>query len=285
MKNQCRICGRSKGTFLLEKTRGTFKSAWVLCAHCKSAHIDPYPTEEELMNYYNSSYTEMDLSGGMDTGVNHKLRFSEGYRLNVFREYSYSLADVGCEPSKLMKSGDILDYGCANGVFLDFLSAEGVPKEKLHGFDVGTDMISIASKKGYKCTTNTKELLNGKYSLITLWDVLEHVLYPKEVVKHIKSLLKKNGDVVIQTPRFDELAILLKEAFAHYLAVEHLHLFSRNALLTLFENEGFECIAQSSFGANAYKKYVPEPYKTAYDRLAKKYDFGATQVLHFRLTN
>ena len=91
--------------------------------------------------------------------------------------------------------------------------------------------------------------------------------------------------VLIQTPHFNELAALLKKTFAHYLVVEHIHLFSRKALITLLESEGFECLAQSSFGANAYEKYVSEPYKTAYDKLAKKYDFGATQVLYFRLKN
>lgn len=89
--------------------------------------------------------------------------------------------------------------------------------------------------------------------------------------------------MIIQTPHFNELATLLKEAFAHYLVVEHLNLFSRKALIALFEDEGFAVLAQSSFGANAYGKYVSEPYKSTYDKLAKKYDFGATQVLYFKL--
>lgn len=193
MGNQCRICGSSESAFILEKTRGPFKSIWVQCKLCESAHIEPYPTEEELAKYYNSNYIEMDLSDETDTGVNHKLRFSDEYRSSVFREYAYSLADVGCEPSKLINLGDILDYGCANGVFLDFLSLEGVSKENLHGFDVGSDMISIASRKGYKCTTNPEEMANKKFSLITLWDVIEHVSHPKDVVKQIKLLLKPGG--------------------------------------------------------------------------------------------
>lgn len=65
--------------------------------------------------------------------------------------------------------------------------------------------------------------------------------------------------------------------------VEHLNLFSRKALIGIFENEGFECVSATSFGANAYEKYVSEPYKSAYDKLAKKYDFGATQVLRMKL--
>lgn len=80
MKNQCRICGAFEGVFLVEKIRGSLKSAWVLCSHCGSVHIDPYPTQEELTKYYSSDYIKMDLSGRMDTGVSHKLRFSDEYR-------------------------------------------------------------------------------------------------------------------------------------------------------------------------------------------------------------
>lgn len=267
----------------MEKTQGCLKSAWVLCKHCGSAHIDPYPTQEELTKYYNSNYVAMDLSDGMDIGVSHKLRFSDEYRSTVFTEYAHSLNDVGLEPRKLINSVNILDYGCADGIFLDFLSAQGVPKENLHGVDIGSDMVAVVKEKGYQCS-NIEELSKKTFRLITLWDVIEHVPHPKDVVRQIKLLLSTGGGVIVQTPHFGELAILMKEAFAHYLVVEHLHLFSRKALLSLFENEGFRCIAQSSFGANAYAKYVSEPYKTAFDKLAKKYDFGATQVLHFKLT-
>lgn len=283
LTDQCRICDSLEGEFLLEKIRGIYKSAWVVCRHCGSAHIDPYPTQEELTKYYNSNYLEMDLSSGMDTGVSHKLRFSDEYRSRVFGEYRYSLNDVGFEPSKLIHSGDILDYGCADGVFLDFMTAEGVPKERLYGVDIGSDMILAAREKAYRCF-HIEELSMKNFGLITLWDVIEHVPHPRDLVRQIKSLLSIGGRVIVQTPHFGDLALFMKEAFAHYLVVEHLHLFSRKAVLALFENEGFECVAQSSFGANAYAKYVFDPYKTAFDKLAKKFDFGATQVLHFKLT-
>jgi 2-polyprenyl-3-methyl-5-hydroxy-6-metoxy-1,4-benzoquinol methylase len=281
MKNQCRICETLEGTFLVEKKRGRLKSEWVLCKNCGSAHIDPYPTQEELTKYYNSNYLEMDLLDVMDTGVSHKLRFSEEYKSRVFDEYAYSLNDVGFGPGKVNSLGNILDYGCANGVFLDFLASEGVPKENLYGVDIGSNMISIAKGKGYQCF-HIEELTKKKFELITLWDVIEHVPHPKDIIRQIKLLLSIGGGVIIQTPHFGDLAVFMKEAFAHYLVVEHLHLFSRKALLTLFENEGFVCQAQSSFGANAYVKHVPEPYKTAFDKLSKKYDFGATQVLYFK---
>lgn len=193
IESKCRICGASSSTFLLEKKRGIFKSAWVQCEQCKSAHIHPYPSDEDLAQYYNSDYIEMELSDGSDEGVNHKLRFSDEYRASVFNEYSFSLIDAGFGTNEFEKIGNVLDYGCANGFFLDYLLSKGVGRENLNGFDIGADMIDMAKNKGYNCTANPEELTRNHYDFITLWDVIEHVPHPKVVVKELKNLLKPGG--------------------------------------------------------------------------------------------
>ena len=283
MKNPCRICGHEKSNFLLSKTRGPFKSTFVQCHGCQSARIDPYPSEEDLMTYYNSDYLEMDLSESENLGVSHKTRFAPEYRATVYNEYAYGMADLGYDTKNINNVGAILDFGCADGIFLDFLLDKGVSGENLYGYDIGSDMISIATQKGHNCTDKYEDLMNKKFGLITLWDVMEHVSYPQDVVKQVKSLLQVGGEVLVQTPNFGELGLSLGKSFAHYLVVEHVNLFSRKALIDIFENQGFRCLAQSSFGAGAYEKNVSQPYKSSYDQLAKKYDFGATQVLYFKL--
>jgi 2-polyprenyl-3-methyl-5-hydroxy-6-metoxy-1,4-benzoquinol methylase len=283
MKDACRICGSNFGHFILKKQRGTYESKWALCSNCESAHIDPYPTIDELNEYYNSSYLEMDLTGA-DGGVNHKSRFSEEYKPTVFTEYGWSLKDAGLHINDMrLKDTKVLDFGCANGIFLDYLLLQGIEKEKLYGYDVGEDMIFEAIGKGLNCTADIRAIDKLSFDFITLWDVIEHVPYPKDVAKWVVSKLNPGGGVFIQTPHFGDLAMNLNSTFSHYLVIEHLHLFSRKALIKLFEDEGMVCQSQSSFGANAFSKSVGEPYKSTYDKLAKKYDFGATQVLFFKL--
>jgi len=283
MKDACRICGFNFGHYILEKKRGKYESKWVFCANCESAHIDPYPKIDELNEYYNSGYLEMDLTGN-DDGVNHKLRFSKEYKATVFKEYGWSLNDAGLLVDDIrLKKLKVLDFGCANGIFLDYLLLQGIPAEKLYGYDVSSDMCSQAISKGYKCTTDIRVIDKLSYDLITLWDVIEHIPYPKDVAKWVVSKLNRGGMCFIQTPQFGDLALNLNQTFAHFLVIEHLHLFSRKALIKLFEDEGMICQSQSSFGANAFSKHVSEPNKSTYDKLAKKYDFGATQVLLFKL--
>jgi len=284
MENSCRICGSSSGNVLETKQVANFISNWAFCEGCGSAHIDPYPTEDQLVEYYNSNYLNMDLVDGGDSGVSHKVRFSEEYKETVFIEYRYSCADVKLSIGNLIEQNHtVLDYGCANGVFLDWLARNGCKKDNLHGYDIGVSMVNEAISNGFNCTSDIERLEGHSFNLITLWDVIEHVPYPRSIVKKVKSLLKGGGEVLVQTPNFGELAIYMGDAYAHYLVVEHLHLFSRRALINLFEDEGFLCLAQASFGANAFIKHVGEPYKTAYDKLAKRFDFGATQVLLFGL--
>lgn len=285
MTDLCRICGAEHGSALLTKRLGKFVSSWVLCQGCQSARIAPYPSEDKLAEYYNSDYLSMDAHDESSLGVSHKVRFSDAYKKSVFDEYSYSCMDVGLKVEDLSKNNSkVLDYGCANGVFLDWLSLNGCNDNNLFGYDIGVSMVDEALAKGFKCTTEIEKLQGEAFDLITLWDVIEHVPYPRNTLKNIRLLLSRGGGkVLVQTPNFGELAVLMGEAFAHYLVFEHLHLFSRKALIGLFESEGFVCLAQKSFGANALLGRVDEPYKTAYDKLAKTFDFGATQVLLFGL--
>ena len=54
-------------------------------------------------------------------------------------------------------------------------------------------------------------------------------------------------------------------------------------IIDLFGREGFECLKQGSYGADASILNIKEPHKSAYDAIAKQYDFGATQLLRFKL--
>ncbi len=89
--------------------------------------------------------------------------------------------------------------------------------------------------------------------------------------------------MVIQTPRVGLIADSLMEAWEHFLPFEHVVLYSRESLVELFVKAGYELKKAGSFGANAFEKIIPQPYKNIYDRLAKISDNGATQMAYFVL--
>lgn len=122
---------------------------------------------------------------------------------------------------------------------------------------------------------------SNRFDLITLWDVLEHILNPRYYLIDIVSALRSNGKLLIQTPNFGLLAEKFGSAFAHYLVIEHINLFSRRGVIALIESAGLRLLHAGSFGANINSELCHSSVKLALDSLAKELDFGATQVLLF----
>jgi len=210
--------------------------------------------------------------------VSHSRRWAPDYRGRVFGEYAQSLADLGLV---IDVQATVLDFGCADGIFLDFLAKQGVPHESMSGVDVSEEMIEVVRSKGYRGVTTDalEELSDSRFGLITLWDVVEHLPRPVETLTTLRRLARDDASVVVQTPRIGLLAEVLGDRFEHYLPIEHVHLFSRESLVGAIEKAGFRVHRVASFGANAPPGRVPDPYKGAYDRLAKLTDNGATQLL------
>jgi 2-polyprenyl-3-methyl-5-hydroxy-6-metoxy-1,4-benzoquinol methylase len=238
--------------------------------------IYPYPEQAELAAYYNDKYLEKKCTGS----VSHLLRFSAEYRPTVFNEYAQSVADVGLTTAMVLNSR-ILDFGCADGIFLDWLRSLGAEPTRLCGIDISEEMVELARAKGHRAVSLEAqgELSGEKFDLVTLWDVLEHLLNPMETLRSLTNFLKPGAQLLLQTPRVGLLSDILEESFEHYLPIEHIHLFPRQTLIDCMTPMGFSITKAMSFGANAPSSKIPRPYKSAYDQLAKRTDNGATQVL------
>jgi 2-polyprenyl-3-methyl-5-hydroxy-6-metoxy-1,4-benzoquinol methylase len=271
----CRVCGATISVFKVSKSSGPYVSRWVTCGGCGVQRISPYPAEAELAAYYNDQYLEKKCGS-----VSHRLRFSAEYRPIAFNEYAQSVADVGLTEATLLRSR-ILDFGCADGIFLDWLLSRGVAQDRLYGIDISEEMVQIARRKGYRAVSaaSQADFSGEKFDLVAMWDVLEHLLNPIETLRQLTHFLTPGGQLLLQTPRAGFLADILGEAFEHYLPIEHVHLFPRETLVNCMAPLGFRVVKAMSFGANAPATTVPRPYKSAYDQLAKRTDNGATQVL------
>jgi 2-polyprenyl-3-methyl-5-hydroxy-6-metoxy-1,4-benzoquinol methylase len=224
----CGGCGGTEHTAKVSKSSGSYTSNWVICAGCGVQRIYPYPAQAELAAYYNDKYLEKKCTGS----VSHLLRFSAEYRPTVFNEYAQSVADVGLTTSMLLKS-KILDFGCADGIFLDWLRSIGADQDQLRGIDISEEMVELARQKGHRAVSLEAqgEFAGEKFDLVTLWDVLEHLLNPVETLKNLTRFLKPGGYLLLQTPRVGLLSESLGESFEHYLPIEHIHLFPRETLV------------------------------------------------------
>ena len=80
----------------------------------------------------------------------------------------------------------------------------------------------------------------SNFSVVTLWDVLEHIPDPISYLKCLKSNLCSSGLVFVQVPTSDSLAArVLREDCNMFDGIEHLTLFSALSLDIAFEKAGY----------------------------------------------
>jgi SAM-dependent methyltransferase len=151
-----------------------------------------------------------------------------------------------------------------------------LPEKVCAGMTYGRPRKQIA-EQGYNILAEERDY----FDFVFLWDVIEHIHDPYRFLETLKSLLNRNGRIIVQTPRAGIFPEILKEDWEHFLPLEHLVLYTRESLLFLFGRFGFHPIRAWSFGGNAPSGVIPNPYKNAYDTLAKRTDNGSTQVVHF----
>jgi 2-polyprenyl-3-methyl-5-hydroxy-6-metoxy-1,4-benzoquinol methylase len=271
----CPVCNSWCSEEHISKRFEDYESTWLKCNNkrCGAYFMFPVPAQQELNEYYRQNYRNKKSPGT----VSHAFRYNEENKNIIFNEYNLSLSDTGIS-IEMLYNKKILDYGCANGFFFDFLTLHGCLKEDLYGFDIAEDLLEEFVRKGYNILSDTQM---DHFDYIFLWDVLEHISYPQMFLQDIKSYLKKGGKFIVQTPRVGILAEMLGSEWEHFLPLEHVILYTRESLVKLFNDAGFVLSEAKSFGANASSSLIPQPYKRAFDYLAKYTDNGSTQIVCF----
>jgi 2-polyprenyl-3-methyl-5-hydroxy-6-metoxy-1,4-benzoquinol methylase len=132
------------------------------------------------------------------------------------------------------KTHSILDYGCANGLFVQYLQERGFTN--CYGYD------PYAPKNGFG---NPATLKKGPFDYILLQDVIEHVEDPYALIRELDSLLAPGGCIFIGTPnaaRIDLKQPYLSDYYNSVHAPYHLHIYTRKTLESLGRCQGWKPI-------------------------------------------
>ena len=146
----------------------------------------------------------------------------------------------------------VLDIGCATGDFI----ASAKAYYDMWGIDISKYAVALAKKQNPEVSEQIscqmiEELRfpNEFFDAIVLWDVLEHLWDPLDVVSILVRFLKSGGVVAFSTPNIGApIARLMGKHWALMTVPEHLCFFDRNTTELLNKKAGLKTIGWMSKG-------------------------------------
>jgi SAM-dependent methyltransferase len=231
------------------------------CLKCGSGYLDPRPTQESLHRAYDVYYTHGE---GDDDEVPTSLRGRLRYLLgNDYRNARYGAglafaipllgrfaarlmpghrAHIVCEFRFLPKASTeprLLDVGSGSGGFLRKARDSGW---NACGVEPDTSARALSDKYGFDVRPSLDDWKSdaGTFDHVTASHVIEHVHEPDRLLRQIRSMLKPDGTLFIQTPNIDAPTHL--RFGANWRGLEpprHLTVFSRAGLEQLLQISGF----------------------------------------------
>jgi 2-polyprenyl-3-methyl-5-hydroxy-6-metoxy-1,4-benzoquinol methylase len=144
----------------------------------------------------------------------------------------------------------ILDIGCGNGSLSNLIAQNGY---EVIGLEESNSGIKFANQSFPNCKFIQGSIYNipytelgEKFDVIISCEVIEHLFYPKELVKNVKQCLKPNGLLIITTPYNGYLKNLIIAAVGkmdqHLTTLwdgGHIKFFSVATMTTLLKTENY----------------------------------------------
>jgi ubiquinone/menaquinone biosynthesis C-methylase UbiE len=151
----------------------------------------------------------------------------------------------GSLPNELIKTkGKVLDVGCGAGNYTVIIK-KSAPKLKVYGVDISKQAIKKAKKDFPDINfsvagANKLPFPNNSYNAVVMKCVLEHLKNPSKALAEVKRVLKPGGLFYSITPLEGEKYILNSSKELSWKYQGHYQRFSKESILSLFENNGFQ---------------------------------------------
>jgi 2-polyprenyl-3-methyl-5-hydroxy-6-metoxy-1,4-benzoquinol methylase len=221
----CEICDSGMNT-AFEMGQGY---SYMRCTSCATLWLKPMPSEATLTEYYDRGEfydSALDRAAIQRTLAQRRLKVIE----------------------RATQGRTLLDIGCATGIFLE--------EARNRGFDVTGFERSLTLAK--RAASNGLRILQGpdisalnsyqRFDAVCLWEVIEHVRDPVALLSAAATRLEKGGVLAVSTPNGGSiLARLLGRRFPFALVPEHLALYSRSAMRSMFLRSGLVPFGERTF--------------------------------------
>ncbi|MFH1858524.1 MAG: class I SAM-dependent methyltransferase [Candidatus Omnitrophota bacterium] len=248
----CDLCGQDKIIPLFKD--GGFQ--YVRCSACELMYLNPRPTEEMLMRWYEqhgSTSEPFQLQARQKNYYQRYIENKEGY----LQEGGRFLQRI---QSVEIGRGRLLDVGCAAGFYLSVFKNAGW---EACGLELSEFFVNYALQTLHVNVQRTgvidAVLQDQFFDAVLAIDVLSHFASPRKVLEKIYRILKEGGVLLLRTG--NKGALLRKEDGERWGetwgAPEHLYHFSEKTLKRLLKEVGFRIQVFQTY-ANVENVISPE---------------------------
>ena len=223
---KCLVCCSTSSVPCLSLNVPTGKITYFQCPECSLVFQDPQaPFKAE--DIYNAQY------------IQKRSQDPENINTTLPREKTAEHYYQWVE--QYVAKGNLLEVGCATGLALKVAQSKGW---NVFGIEVNKEAAQIANqvlkadvvKSGH---LNDTMFPDNYFSLIALFDVIEHIPHPVEFLSVLHKKTAPGGHILFLTPDVDTLSFkLLKEKWPHFVQ-EHLVLLSAKSMNRLLKESGF----------------------------------------------
>ncbi|MEI8349169.1 MAG: class I SAM-dependent methyltransferase [Candidatus Omnitrophota bacterium] len=209
------------------------------CLTCGFKHIIPIPTFNELKSVYRHQYYTLE-----------KPLYLERHREDLdWWNLVYSERYDIFEKELSLKHRMILDIGSGPGFFLlhgkqrgwETLGIEPSKKAAMHSKELGLNI-----REDFLTKKTAKQL--GKFDVVHLSEVIEHISDPKGLLCLVRSILNPGGLICVVAPNdYNPFQYVLRKAcgFKPWWVAppHHINYFDFDSLSKLLKNSGFKIIS------------------------------------------
>ncbi len=211
----------------------------VACKQCGFVYANPRPQSTEVLDIYEAVQDPLYVEE------------REG-RVLTFEHHLRPLERV----TGLAQGRRLLDVGAHTGVFVDIATRHGWDA---WGVEPSTWAVEQARTQGLQMHLGTLEnaaFPADHFSVVTMWDVIEHVPDPLATLQAAWRALEPGGMLVVHTMDIDSLfSRLMGKRWPWYMEM-HLFYFSRHTLAALLEKAGFRVLWMGAQGRYLQAGYL-----------------------------
>lgn len=242
----CDVCGSRSyrklfsGPDRLVSLPGRF--TFVECTGCGLIYQQPRPAWEQLRLHYESEYPPYeDLERQAARPLGRLL-----LRLGPLKQRRYV--------ERFRKGGSLMDVGCGVGDFLAEMRRSGA--WQLSGLEPTAGAARTAERRlGIPIVNGLFDdaaLVPASLDVVTMWNVLEHVMSPTAALEKTWQVLRPGGHLIIAIPNPESLS---RRLFGRYWVgwdlPRHLYAYPRRVIERMFAERGFRILDRRCF-MNSY---------------------------------